>query len=288
MSLPPLIALLRPRQWVKNAFVAAPLFFTPEVLSWAAVAAVLAAIVCFSAVSSGVYILNDLADREADRLHPVKRLRPLAAGSVQASTALALAGPLLLGGLVGAFVLAADFAWVLLAYLVMQAAYNIGLKRLSVIDVTVIALGFVLRVVAGGAVIAVAPSAWILIATGLLALFLALAKRRDDLVRNLGSEHRDSLRGYNKPFLDTALAVVLGALLVAYLIYTTDAAVMARLGTDKIFYTGPFVVVGVLRYLQITFVEERSGSPTDIVLSDPMLISVILGWVLTFAMLIYL
>jgi 4-hydroxybenzoate polyprenyltransferase len=172
-------------------------------------------------------------------------------------------------------------------YLVINLGYSLGLKRVSIVDVMLIALGFVLRVEAGATLIHVEASAWILICTGLLALFLALGKRRDDLVRDLGGAHRRSLDGYSKPFLDMAVSITLGALLVAYLIYTTDAGAMARLGTGKLFYTAPFVVAGILRYLQIMLVEQRSGSPTLLVTTDRFLIVTILGWVTTFALLIY-
>jgi hypothetical protein len=150
-----------------------------------------------------------------------------------------------------------------------------------------IALGFVLRVYAGSELIMVLPSVWIIVCTGLLALFLALAKRRDDLVKRLDSDHRSALKGYTKPFIDTAINAVLGGLLVSYLIYTTDPAVMDRLGTRQLYLTAPFVIAGILRYLQITLVEERSGSPTKLALTDRFLILTVLGWVAMFAALIY-
>lgn len=281
------LALLRPHQWIKNAFVAAPLFFTPWALTADSVATVGLGVVAFSALASAVYVLNDYVDRAADRLHPEKSRRPLAAGTVSVPMAFAFMGLLLAIGLGIAFGLSTGFAALALAYLVVNLGYSFGLKHVAIMDVLLIALGFVLRVEAGSVLIGVESSAWIVIASGLLALFLALAKRRDDVVRSLGGEHRRSLDGYNRVFLDTALAVVLGALLVAYLIYTTDAAVMARLGTDRLFYTAPFVVAGVLRFLQITLVEERSGAPTRIVATDPFLIGSVTGWALAFALLIH-
>jgi decaprenyl-phosphate phosphoribosyltransferase len=282
-----LMALMRPHQWVKNGFVAAPLFFTPSALNAGNVLAVAGGVISFSALASAVYILNDYVDREADRRHPVKRARPLAAGTVPVGAAFALLAALLVGAAALALALAPGFAAFAGAYLLLNLAYSFGLKHVSIVDVMAIAAGFVLRVEAGARLIDVTPSAWIIIATGLLALFLALAKRRDDLVGSLGNDHRRSLDGYTRPFLDAALIVVLGAVLVAYLIYTTDAAVMARLGTTNLFYTAPFVVAGILRYLQITFVEERSGSPTQIVLTDPFLIAAIVGWAVTFGVLIH-
>jgi 4-hydroxybenzoate polyprenyltransferase len=283
-----LLWLLRPHQWVKNAFVLAPLAFTPSALSGASVLAGLLAVACFCAASSAVYILNDFLDRAADRQHPVKRARPLAAGTVAVPLALVTMVLFAAGGIaVGAW-LAPAFAVVLASYLALNAAYSIRLKHVAILDVTIIAFGFVLRVEGGGIAVGVDNSAWIVIMTGLLALFLALAKRRDDLAKQLGQDHRRSLDGYTKPFLDNAIAVVLGALLVAYLIYTTDDAVMDRLGSDKLFYTAPFVVLGVLRYLQLTLVMEVTGSPTRVVLSDRFLILVIAGWIAAFAALLYL
>lgn len=283
----PVYKLIRPHQWVKNAFVAAPLFFTPSAVSPASVLTVASGVAAFCVLSSGVYVLNDYLDREADRQHPSKRHRPLAAGTIDARAALGLMAGLILGGLAGAAWLDVGFAAVALAYLLVNVAYSTVLKRASIIDVMLIAFGFVLRVYAGSALVEVEPSVWIIACTMLLALFLALAKRRDDLVKGLDGEHRQSLSGYSKPFLDTSLAVVLAALLVSYLLYTTQPENRAHFGTDHLYITAPFVVAGVLRYLQITLVEERSGTPTKVVLTDPFLRYAVLGWIATFAALIY-
>jgi decaprenyl-phosphate phosphoribosyltransferase len=284
----PVLVLLRPHQWVKNLFVAAPLFFTPAALGAASVSRVALAFACFCALASAMYVLNDWCDREADRRHPIKRLRPLASGEVSAGAALVLALLLAAAALAGAFLLLpAAFGLVLAGYGVLNLGYSLWLKRVAIVDVLVIAIGFVLRVYAGGFVIGVVPTVWILACTLLLALFLALAKRRDDIVRGIDEGHRQSLAGYNLPFLDTAVAVVLAALLVCYLLYTTQPENMARLHSDKLFLTAPFVIAGVLRYLQITIVEHRSGSPTRLALSDRFLLLTILGWLATFAVLIY-
>jgi decaprenyl-phosphate phosphoribosyltransferase len=282
-----LLALTRPHQWTKNAFVVAALVLTPSALTAPNAMRALLAFVAFSMAASAVYVLNDIMDRHADRLHPRKRHRPVASGAVPVPVAGLLGLALLAVSAVVSFSLSPAFAAVVLVYLLLNTAYCVRLKHVSIVDVLIVALGFVLRLQAGAVAVEVTPSAWIIIATGLLALFLALAKRRDDLVRDLDTTHRRSLDGYTKPFLDSALSVVLGALLVAYLVYTTDSSVMARLGTDKVYYTAPFVVAGVLRYLQITIVEERSGSPTRLVLSDRFLIATIAGWGATFLALIY-
>lgn len=288
MSVVAIIRLLRPEQWVKNAFVVAPLFFTPAALTAASLRNVALGVACFCAVSSAVYVLNDYRDRESDRMHPRKKHRPLAAGTVAVPLAFALMAALLAFALVGAFLwLPRAFFWIVALYFAVNVAYTFGLKSVAIIDVMVIALGFVLRVEGGAILIGVEASAWLVIATGLLALFLAVAKRRDDLVQGLDSSHRKSIEGYTKPFLDSIIAVILGALLVTYLIYATDIHVMQRLGTTKVFYTTPFVVAGILRYLQITMVEERSGSPTRILLTDRMILWCVIGWIATFAVLIY-
>jgi 4-hydroxybenzoate polyprenyltransferase len=283
-----LFRLVRPRQWVKNAFVAAPLFFTPAAWTKPQVLSAVLAIVVFCLLSSAVYVINDYADREADRLHPDKKTRPIASGEISPAFALAVAGLLV----IIASVLAVRFlpkgaVTIAALYLAINLLYSFWLKHVALLDVLMVATGFVLRVDAGAAAIHIEPTVWIVVCTGLLALFLALAKRRDDLAKQLAEEHRPSLAGYNRRFIDQALSMVLGALLVSYLIYTTDQSVIARYGTDKLYLTAPFVIAGVLRYLQITLVEERSGSPTDIALTDRFLIATVLGWVAVFGLVIY-
>jgi decaprenyl-phosphate phosphoribosyltransferase len=286
--MPPILVLLRPHQWIKNAFVAAPLFFTPRALSWPALGQVCLGVACFSATASAIYVLNDWRDREVDRKHPRKRLRPLAAGTLSPAVALLLALALVLASAAASLAwLPQGFSLVLAVYVGLNLAYSLWLKQVAILDVLCIAIGFVLRIYAGGALIAVTPTVWIVACTLLLALFLALAKRRDDLVLGVDDEHRLSLSGYNLPFIDTSLAIVLAALIVSYLLYTTQPGNMARLGSDKLFLTAPFVIAGVLRYLQVTLVEHRSGSPTRLALSDPFLMLTILGWIATFAWLIY-
>jgi 4-hydroxybenzoate polyprenyltransferase len=283
-----LLRLVRPRQWVKNAFILAPLFFTPAAWTKPQIAAVLLSVVVFCLLSSAVYVINDYADREADRLHPVKKTRPIASGEIAPSFALMIAAVLFgAAAIVAVLLLPRGVVLIAALYFAINLLYSFWLKHVSLLDVLIVAAGFVLRVEAGAAAIRVEPTVWIVVCTGLLALFLALAKRRDDLSKLLSEEHRPSLAGYNRRFIDQALSMVLGALLVSYLIYTTDQTVIARYGTDKLYLTAPFVIAGVLRYLQITLVEERSGSPTDIALTDRFLIVTVLGWVAVFGVLIY-
>jgi 4-hydroxybenzoate polyprenyltransferase len=281
------LQLMRPRQWVKNAFVFAPLFFTPPAMSAEAVIRTLLVFVSFCCVSSAVYCLNDLRDRESDRLHPKKRLRPLAAGRISPAAAVVLAVALLVAGMAIALASAPIVSLVLAAYLLVNVAYTMVLKNVSILDVLVISLGFVLRVYGGALVIDVMPTPWIQICAGLLALFIALAKRRDDVVLEIGAAHRVSLAGYTRPFLDVCIGVTLAALLVSYMIFTLNDAVMQRLGSDKLFLTVPFVIAGIFRYLQLTLVFERSGSPTELVFKDLFLVLSVVGWVLLYAYLIY-
>lgn len=283
-----MLRLARPRQWVKNAFVVAPLFFSPWAVTSHNVAAAMIAVVVFCLLSSAVYVVNDYFDREADRLHPEKKFRPLASGEVTPGQGIVLAAGLLaLAATLSLTLLPTSFSMFAGSYFVLNLLYSMRLKQVAIVDVLIVAAGFVLRIDAGAMVIGVVPSVWISLATGLLALFIALAKRRDDLVKTMSSTHRASLSGYNLRFVDACLAVTLGALLVCYLMYTTDAETIRRFGTDQLWLTAIFVIAGVMRYLQITLVEERSGSPTDIVVTDRFLIVTVVGWATAFGLLIY-
>lgn len=286
-SLTGLVVLMRPRQWVKNAFVFAPLFFTPSAMSPQALIATALIFVSFCCVSSAVYCFNDLRDRETDRLHPTKRQRPIASGRVSVSAAVALALLLLLAGFGLSLSTVPGAAIALSVYVLVNIAYSAGLKRIAIVDVMIISLGFVLRLYGGALVIGVVPTPWIQVCAGLLALFIALAKRRDDVVLGVGTEHRDSLSGYTRAFLDVCLGVSLSALLVSYMIFTLNDDAMARLGSDKLFLTIPFVIAGIFRYLQLTLVYERSGSPTELLFKDGFLIVAVVGWVLVYGYLIY-
>lgn len=285
--MPPILKLLRPHQWVKNAFILAPLFFTPAAMNAQNFGRIVLGVIAFCALASAVYIINDYMDRDADRQHPSKKTRPLAARTVSEPVALILMVVLAAWGLIIAGLLNTTFLLISIVYLVVNLAYSTALKKVAILDVMLVALGYVLRVEGGAAIIGVPASVWIIVCSGLVSLFIALAKRRDDIVKDLGSGHRRSLAGYNIPFLDTSIAIVLAGLLVSYLIYTTEAEAALKFGTDKLYLTTPFVIMGVLRYLQIALVEERSGSPTQIVLTDKFLILCVVAWAATFAALIY-
>ena len=287
LAFAPLLALMRPHQWIKNTFVAAPLFFSPPAVSLHAASMIAAGVVSFCLLASAVYIFNDYKDRVADRQHPSKRYRPLAAGTVSTTQAAGLFVVLFLSGFVLAAFLEPIFLSFAATYVTINLAYSLGLKRVAIIDVLIISALFILRVYAGAVLIGLIPSPWMIVCVGLLALFIALAKRRDDLEIGLDNSHRVSLEGYTKEFLDTATAIVLGALLIAYLIYTTGDYAKQKFETEWLYLTTPFVIAGVLRYLQITLVERRSGAPTRLVLKDRFLKVTILGWLMTFGILIY-
>ena len=288
LPLPPALKLLRLHHWVKNGFIGAVLFFTPTLLNAHNLLWIGLGFLAWSFVASAIYIFNDWQDRENDRLHPVKKNRPLAAGTVSPQLALAMGAVLGAGGVGLALWLSPVFLAYLATYVVINTAYSLRLKHVAIIDVMCIAAGFVLRLLAGAALIEAQASVWIVVLTGMLALFLGFAKRRDDIVKRLSHDHRKSLDGYSRPFIDTVMAITAGAALVSYLLYTTDTDVMARLGTQHLYYTAPFVIFAVLRYLQIAMVEERSGSPTLIFLTDKAILLAGVLWVLTFAGLIYL
>ncbi len=279
--------LMRPKQWVKNVFVFAPLFFTPLAVTTDSVAGVLTVFAAFCLVSSGVYCFNDARDCESDRLHPVKRNRPVASGRVSIPVAMMMAFLLIFSGLLLAIWKTPTAAVVLIAYLAINAGYSLGLKKISIVDVMVISVGFVLRLHAGAVVINVEPTPWIQICGGLLALFIALAKRRDDLSLEIGADHRASLGGYTKPFLDNCIVVTLSALLISYLMFTLDGDAMTRLGSDKIYLTVPYVIAGIFRYVQLTVVFQRSGSPTDLLFEDGFLLACVSGWLASYVYMIH-
>jgi decaprenyl-phosphate phosphoribosyltransferase len=281
------VRLLRPKEWVKNGFVIAPLFFTPDAVNWKNFLLVLFGTAVFCIASSAIYVLNDIRDRDGDRLHPVKKARPIASGAVQTSHAAVLGAAVGIAALVGGFLLSARFGLYILSYLLLNVGYSLGLKQIAILDILIIALGFVIRVFAGSVLIAATPSPWIIIATGLVSLFLAAGKRRDDLARELDISHRSSLDGYSIAFLDTLISIILGTLIVSYLMYTTSADVMERINSRYLYVTSAFVIAGIFRYLQLVMVFGKTGSPTDIVVGDRFILLALLGWLLTFGYLIY-
>lgn len=281
-------SLVRVRQWVKNSFVLAGVFFSDQLFETSTLIHSIMAALAFCFVSSAVYVFNDLADREADAAHPEKRHRPLATGEVSVREAGALitgflAGAVLIVGLVG-------FPWQVSAfmgiYAVANGLYSVWLKHLSIVDVLVIAAGFVLRLEAGIYAVDVDPSSWIVLCTGLLSLFLALAKRRSDLVVELTANRR-SLKGYSIAYIDQALGMMGAATIVVYALFTVSDYAQGRFDAPLLYLTTFPVVLGILRHLQITVVESRYASPADLVLRDRPLQLVILVWIAMFSVVVY-
>jgi len=237
--------------------------------------------------ASSIYVLNDLRDCAADRLHPIKSNRPIAGGRITLKTAQFIFVVLSVFSLLCAFYVSMSFFWIVLIYYLLNVAYCMGLKDIAIVDIYCVSAGFILRVVAGSRLIQVTPSVWILMCTGLLALFLALGKRRDDIVHQMDETHRKSIRGYNVVFIDTCIAITLSALLIAYTIYTTLNMTEMHLGTAHFYMTVPLVLFGILRYLQLTLVEEKSGSPTTLLYTDKILLSTTIAWVIVSAALMY-
>lgn len=280
---------LRPEQWTKNLLVFAALLFARRLFDTAAVLQALAAFAIFCGLSGAVYLLNDVSDRESDRQHPVKRHRPIAAGHVSAPTAVAWALVLIALGLSLAFWLQTGFGIVAAAYLVLQATYTRVLKHMVILDVMAIAFGFVLRAIAGGLVIGVPISDWLVICTILLALFLGLSKRRHELTLLAAGAagHRRILEEYDPYLLDQMIAVVAAATLVAYIIYCLSPDTTARFGTHWLVLTVPFPIYGLFRYLYIVHRKDGGGNPSEMLLTDRPLLSCVGLWGLTVVAVIY-
>jgi 4-hydroxybenzoate polyprenyltransferase len=288
-SLRDLWQLLRPTQWSKNLVVFAAVIFAKHLFNQADMLLVSVGFVAFCLTASAAYVMNDLRDCERDRQHPLKSLRPLPAGRVRRSTAVALSATLLTAGLLIALALGLGFGLLVVLYFVLQVAYTFWLKEVVILDVMGIAAGFVIRAAAGGVVIAVPVSPWLIICTFLLALFLGFSKRRHELILLEGraTDHRASLKEYSPYFLDQMIAVVTASTVVAYAIWTVSPEIREKLGTEKLYLTIPFVLFGIFRYLYLVHQREEGGNPTQLLLSDrPLLLDVVL-WIITATVLLY-
>ncbi len=287
-SLPPQIRALRPLQWTKNGLVFAALVFDRQIFEPAMLVRSIAAALIFCAVSSAIYLVNDLRDIAHDRLHPVKRHRPIAAGEMPANQAWLLAGLLLAGGLAGAVAVRPAFALVIAGYIVLMLAYSHGLKHLVIVDVFAIAAGFVLRAAGGAVAISVPISPWLYVCTMLLALFLGFGKRRHELavLQENASSHRANLDSYSLPLLDQIIAVVASATVMAYSLYTFDAPNVPD--NRAMMLTIPFVVYAIFRYLYLVYRKQQGGSPEVLLVTDRPLLLSIVGWGLASVVILYL
>jgi len=279
---------LRPRQWVKNLLVFAGVVFAQKLFT-PAVWAALGAFVIFCGLSGAIYLLNDVADREKDRRHPDKRHRPIASGALPPRVAVAVAGVLIVLGLAAAYRLSPSFALAAAGYVALLTAYSAWLKHVVIVDVLVVAIGFVLRAAAGALVVEAQISGWLLICTVLLALFLALGKRRHEVLalEAGGVTHRPILVEYSAPFLDQTIAVVTASTVTAYALYTMSPETVAKFHTALLPLTLPFVLYGVFRYLYLLYHRHLGGNPSELFLGDRALLVNTLAWMAAVVLIIY-
>jgi 4-hydroxybenzoate polyprenyltransferase len=289
------ISELRPRQWIKNLIVLAPLIFSRNLFRPDMALLSLLALGVFCLLSGAVYVLNDVVDYQQDREHPVKRNRPVASGRIPRKGALAFGMVVAGAGLAIGAITDVSFFWVCLAYTVLMILYSLGLKHMVVLDVLIISIGFVLRAMAGVEVLkdtdsGVVMSPWLLVCTLFLALFLGFSKRRSelDLLAHKAALHRRSLEDYSKEFLDAMIAVVTAATVIAYAIYTIWPGTVDKFNTGNLIYTVPFVVFGLFRYMYLVIMKNEGGSPSEILVSDAPLVIDIIVWVCVAALVLYL
>ncbi len=285
-----IIRSMRPHQWTKNFFIYAALIFSQNIFNLPLLLKTTIAFSAFCLISSALYVFNDLKDLEEDKLHPLKSRRPIASGKIKKSTAILMIVILGLLGFSSAFTLNKNYFIIILVYFLIQMAYSIKLKHIVILDVFVVALGFLIRVVAGGLAIEVSLSSWLLICTILLALFLALSKRRHELVllEDGASDHRPILEEYSPYLLDQMIAVVTASTVIAYCLYTISEETVTKFGTTNLIFTVPFVLYGIFRYLYLIHQKSEGGSPEALIIKDkPLLIDIFL-WIAAAVIILYL
>lgn len=283
------IKLLRVKDWIKNLFIFIPSFFAGTFTDTTQYPSLLLGFLAFSLVASGIYIFNDFKDVQEDRIHPTKRNRPLASGAISLKFAMVFMAVLFLAGFLLGYTLGLKIIIILFVYVLINILYSFGLKHISILDVLILSSGFLLRVIAGGVISQVPISQWLIIMVFLLSLFLALAKRRDDLLIFLDSNKvtRKSIKDYNMDFLNTMLAVLSAIIIVAYIMYTITPEVTQRLNSEYVYTTLIYVIAGIMRYLQIIYIKNDSGSPTLILYKDKFIILTMAGWILHNFVIIY-
>ncbi len=288
------VRLLRPEQWLKNVFVLLPVFFGGKLLDIDCWSRVLPSFIAFSLMASAVYCFNDVRDVEADRRHPKKCRRPVASGEVSVPAAITIMVLLSVAAAVIPVLSLGDSGWlisaIIVGYFALNIVYCLKLKYYAIIDVFVISTGFVLRLLCGGLSTGIYLSPWIVLMTFLLALFLAFAKRRDDVVmyERQGLVTRKNIVSYNIPFMNQTLGLIGTIAIVCYIIYTVQPDVVERLGSQYVYLTSLFVVAAILRYLQVAIVRADSGSPTKILIRDRFIQACLLGWGVSFMIILYL
>jgi len=283
------LKLLRPKDWAKNLFLFIPLFFAGEFLDRAKLVNLLFGFVAFSFMASSIYIINDYRDREDDRKHPTKCKRPLASGAISPGTALAICALLVILGFAIAWFTSPPFVVVLAVYFLLNLGYCFGLKNIAILDIFILAAGFVLRIKSGSVITDVPLSEWIVIMVLLLAIFMAIGKRRDDVLLKVssGTDMRKSIKGYNLELLNVLLSLVSAVIIVCYLMYAMAPETKEKLGTYRLYYTTVFVLAGLMRYLQLIYVSADSGSPTKILYKDRFIQITLLLWIASFVVVLY-
>jgi decaprenyl-phosphate phosphoribosyltransferase len=284
------LQLIRIPQWSKNLFIFLPAFFALKLLDKNVIYNLALTFIGFSLLASAVYVFNDMLDIESDKVHATKRNRPLASGKVTVKEGMFLIAFLLvLSALIFAFLGNLTVLIIAIIYLIQNILYTVKLKHISLVDIMLIATGFVLRILIGGTATDTQLSHWIILMTLVLALFLALAKRRDDVANYIetGQKARKNIQGYNLEFLNVAITMMSTVVVVCYVMYCTSNEIIARFGQNT-YLTSFFVILGVLRYLQLTFVWRISGSPTTVLLKNRFLQVILAGWIISFFLIIYL
>jgi 4-hydroxybenzoate polyprenyltransferase len=288
-----IVRLLRPQQWAKNLFVFLPAFFDGRIGHGGILLSSMIAAITFSLVASAVYCFNDIWDVEADKLHPKKCVRPIASGKISVKTGYIAMSFCLLATLAALSFFEREkgliLASLIVFYFLMNIAYCMKLKQYTIVDIILISTGFVLRILVGGIAAGISLSAWIILMVFLLAMFLAFAKRRDDVILYQTTHvlPRRNTERYNLDFMNQVITLTATIIMVAYIMYTLSPDVMERFHCQYVYVTSIFVLAGIIRYLQVTIVDAQSGSPTKVLMHDRFLQSCVLGWILAFVVILY-
>lgn len=288
-SYPSWVRLIRPHQWIKNLFLFIPPFFAGRLLELEKFSQLLAGFIAFSFAASAIYIFNDIQDRQNDKLHPAKKFRPIASGKISLPVAYSIMVILLLTSLLSSWQIHINFLIVVSLYLLLNFLYSLGLKNIAILDIMIISCGFVFRTISGGIIAEVSVSKWLILMIFLLALFLAMAKRLDDLLieKETGLISRKNIGKYNITYITAGITMLAGIIIVSYIMYSISEDVMGKQHSDDIYFTSIFVIAGILRYLQIILVENKGWSPTRILYKDSFIIITIVLWVCSFLFIIY-
>lgn len=289
IKLPYWIKLIRPHQWIKNLFLFLPAFFAGSLYNYLLFIELSLGFMAFSFAASAIYIFNDIMDIESDRNHPSKKFRPIAFGKISITMAYSMIGILLLLSFVVCYFVNDAFSLIIAIYLIFNLLYSLGLKKIAILDIMIVSSGFVFRTLGGGIIAEVPVSKWLILMIFLLALFLAMAKRLDDLLieKETGVISRKNVGKYNIAYITSGITMLAGIITVCYIMYSISEDVMGKQHSDHVYLTSIFVIAGILRYLQIILVENKRWSPTRVLYKDPFIIITILLWALSYIFIIY-